>query len=102
MATKKKPTKKATKKRIDTRQSARSNEDQQIVADLLTQVRKQLGVTQTDLAERLGKPQSWIAKGERIERRVDLLEVMAICEALRYDPCELVKRLRKALKKAGH
>jgi transcriptional regulator with XRE-family HTH domain len=91
-------TKKVRTKRTDPRQSARSNEDQRVVAELLMQVRKELGVTQTDLAERLGKPQSWIAKGERVERRVDLLEVMAICEALGYDPCELVKRLRRGLK----
>jgi transcriptional regulator with XRE-family HTH domain len=91
-------TKKPRTKRAHIRQSARSNEDQRIVGELLTQIRTELEVTQTELAARLGKPQSWIAKGERVERRVDLLEVMAICDALRYDPCELVKRLRKALK----
>src|SRR2546430_2049591 len=95
-------TKKLVRKRTDSRRSARSNEGQQIVADLLTEIRTELEITQTELASRLGKPQSWIAKGERVERRVDLLEVMAICDALRFDPCELVKRLRKALKKAGH
>src|SRR5437899_1646169 len=91
-------TKKPRTKRARIRQSARSNEDQRIVGELLTQIRTELEVTQTELAARLGKPQSWIAKGEHVERRVDLLEVMAICDALRYDPCELVKRLRKALK----
>lgn len=92
----------APKKRTTTRQSARSNEGQRIVAELLREIREELEVTQTDLAARLGRPQSWIAKGERVERRVDLLEVMAVCEALRYDPCELIRRLRNALKKAGH
>jgi transcriptional regulator with XRE-family HTH domain len=89
------------KKRSDPRQSARANDDQRIVADLLATVRKETGVTQTDLGDRLGRPQSWIAKGERVERRVDLLEVIAICDALRYDPCEFVRRLRKALRSAA-
>lgn len=92
-------TKRRRPHRVDSRQSARSNEDQRIVADLLTQIRTELDVTQTELAARLGKPQSWIAKGERVERRVDLLEMMTICEALDYDPSEFVKRLRRALKR---
>ncbi|HEY6140448.1 MAG TPA: helix-turn-helix transcriptional regulator [Thermoanaerobaculia bacterium] len=91
------------KSRSDARQSARSKENQRIVADLLRQVREELGISQTELGARLAKPQSWVAKGERVERRVDLLEALAICDAMQYDPCELIKRLRRALKKAdGH
>lgn len=91
-------TKEKRAQRVESRQSARSNEGQRIVADLLAQVRAELNVGQTELAARLGKPQSWVAKGERVERRVDLLEVMAICDALDYDLSEFVRRLRRALK----
>lgn len=40
----------------------------------LRQVRLDAGLTQADLAERLDKPQSFVAKVETQERRLDLIE----------------------------
>jgi DNA-binding transcriptional regulator YiaG len=40
----------------------------------LRQVRLDAGLTQADLAERLNKPQSFVAKVETQERRLDLIE----------------------------
>lgn len=88
------------KKKTPSRQSARSNSDQRIVAALLATVRAECDVTQTELAKRLGKPQSWIGKAEKAARRVDVLELMAICEALRIDPSKFMQRLRRQMKKA--
>ncbi len=48
----------------------------------LREARKRAGLTQVELAGRLGEPQSFISKYERGERRLDLLEVRAICEAI--------------------
>ena len=53
--------------------------------------RKSAGVTQVDLAERLAKPQSFISKIERGERRVDVLEFCAIAQALGAKPDQLLK-----------
>lgn len=52
----------------------------------LTTLRMSLGVTQADLAQRLGKPQSFISKTERFERRIDPEEFRAIAAALGADP----------------
>lgn len=52
----------------------------------LTALRRRLGVTQADLAQRLGKPQSFVSKTERFERRIDPEEFRAIAVALVTDP----------------
>lgn len=40
------------------------------------------GTSQVALAERLGKPQSFVSKAETGERRLDLIEALLICDAL--------------------
>ena len=45
----------------------------------LRQLREQAGLTQRDLAERLSKPQSWVARSETAARRVDLAEWIEWC-----------------------
>lgn len=56
------------------------------------QVRKGSGLTQADLAERLGRPQSFVSKYERGERRLDLIEFCDVCRALRVDPVEFLRQ----------
>lgn len=41
----------------------------------LRSARKDSGLTQTQVAENLGKPQSYVAKCESGERRVDIVEL---------------------------
>ncbi|OCX66861.1 transcriptional regulator [Thioclava sp. SK-1] len=51
----------------------------------LRQVRLDAGLTQADLAQRLDKPQSFVAKVETQERRLDVIEFvrwLAACESL--------------------
>lgn len=57
----------------------------------LTAVRNAAGVTQVELAERLGKPQSFVSKVERGERRLDVIEFCQVAEALGRDPAELLR-----------
>jgi transcriptional regulator with XRE-family HTH domain len=54
----------------------------------LVDLRTRMGVTQTELAALLDKPQSFISKIERAERRMDPEEFRAIVSALGGDPGE--------------
>jgi len=46
----------------------------------IRQVRKSAGLTQIQLSEKLAKPQSYVSKYERGERRLDYLEVRKVCD----------------------
>ncbi|MBR2118125.1 MAG: helix-turn-helix transcriptional regulator [Afipia sp.] len=59
--------------------------------DLLVAVRKGADVRQETLAKKLGKPQSFIAKYENGERRLDVVEFITIARALGADPTKLFK-----------
>lgn len=56
---------------------------------LLIAARKAAGVTQVELSERLGKPQSWVSNVERGHRRVDVIEFCGISRALGSNPLTL-------------
>jgi ribosome-binding protein aMBF1 (putative translation factor) len=57
----------------------------------LVEARKQAGVTQTDLAAQLQRPQSFVAKYEGRERRLDVAEYLMIARALGADPYMLLR-----------
>ena len=46
-------------------------------------------LTQGELAERLGKPQSFVSKYENCERRIDVLEFIEITKSLKIDPIKI-------------
>ena len=64
-----------------------------ILRTLLRDMRLEAGLNQVSLANRLGHPQSYISKYESGERRIDVLELRAICEALEVSLVEFVRRL---------
>ncbi|MHB8778561.1 MAG: helix-turn-helix domain-containing protein [Anaerolineales bacterium] len=47
---------------------------------LLKELRQKRGVTQVELAEKLGVPQSFVSKYESGERQLDVLELRQICQ----------------------
>lgn len=61
--------------------------------ELLIAARKRAGLTQQQLAYRLGKPQSFVAKYERGERRLDVVELVAITRAAGADPHAIIDAL---------
>jgi transcriptional regulator with XRE-family HTH domain len=64
--------------------------------ELLKQVRKEAGLTQVQLAERLGTLQSRITDYERGVRRMDLMELRQVCEAVGIPLVEFVRRFEDA------
>lgn len=68
---------------------------QQAFRSLMTKARKDAGLTQQALAKRLGKPQSFIAKYEGGERRLDVLEFLEVARAIKVDPIRIIKGLMR-------
>ena len=66
--------------------------------NLLLRRRTDGGVTQSELARRLGKPQSFVAKYEGGERRLSVIEFIDIAEALQIHPSHLLDELHEILK----
>lgn len=62
----------------------------------LTKVRKQANVTQQELAKLLKKPQSYVSKYESAERRIDIIELIDICEALNVEYKRIIDRALKS------
>lgn len=63
----------------------------------LTSYRERMGVSQRELARRLGKPASFVNKIELMERRWDLLEVAAYARALDVEIGDFVRDLAAGL-----
>jgi transcriptional regulator with XRE-family HTH domain len=57
-------------------------------------------MTQHALAEKLKKPQSFVSKYERGERRLDIPEFLAIARALDRDSAALLRRIEAAIYKS--
>lgn len=74
---------------------------QTALQELLKSVRNRAGLTQCGLAEKLGRPQSFISKIESGERLLDLIELKEICDALDLRLVEFVARFEEALHEGG-
>ena len=64
---------------------------------LLRSIRHEANLRQSDLAERLGRPQSFVSKYESGERRLDLIELKQVCQALGISLEEFVQRFEEPL-----
>jgi transcriptional regulator with XRE-family HTH domain len=60
---------------------------------LLIKERVATGLTQVELATRLGQYQSFVARLESGQRRVDVVEFMKLAEILGFDASSAIKRL---------
>jgi len=63
--------------------------------ELLKARRKAAGLTQTVVAQRLGKPPSYVAKYEGGDRRLDVLEFMDVAAAIGFDAANFIRALRR-------
>ncbi len=69
----------------------------QIFRTLLVEARCASGLTQVQAAERLGKPQSFISKYERGERRLDFSEFIEIADLFGIDVIDFIEKYRSEL-----
>ena len=70
------------------RKTLRSRGHRKLI-NLLVASREQIGLSQRDLAARLGRPRSFVGRIEAGERRVDVIEFIEIALALGVNPKEL-------------
>jgi len=67
------------------------------LVEVLIRARRKAGLTQTQLAELIGKDQKFISLIERGQRRVDVLEFYVIAKAMNLDPIRLYGELVRKL-----
>jgi transcriptional regulator with XRE-family HTH domain len=63
--------------------------------DLLIERREAVGMTQAQLADKLGEYQSFVARLESGQRRVDVVEFLELAEVLGFDAGKALVALRK-------
>ncbi len=71
--------------------------DYEVFLRLLRRVRAEAGLTQSELAQRLGQTQSFVSKCERGERRLDVVELRWFCDAMGVPLVEFVDRFEREL-----
>ncbi|HEY8950079.1 MAG TPA: helix-turn-helix transcriptional regulator [Rhizomicrobium sp.] len=73
---------------------AANNSDYRRFIGLLTEARRKAGITQVQLAKALKRPQSFVSKYERLERRLDVIEFLQIAKSIGIDPVSLIRKFR--------
>jgi transcriptional regulator with XRE-family HTH domain len=68
----------------------------QALIALLIEKREAKGLTQTDLAAQLGEYQSFVARLESGQRRVDVIEFLELAEILAFDAVQALSDVAKA------
>lgn len=66
-----------------------------ILATYLRDRRQEMGVTQSQIADRLDVPQSWVSTVEAGRRKLEFGELLLIFQALELDPHAEINRLMK-------
>ena len=64
---------------------------------VLVRARERAGLKQSDVAAKLGMPASYLSKIENGTRRLDVIELLQIADAMGIDPAEIVRELRDEL-----
>ncbi|EFE07304.1 helix-turn-helix domain-containing protein [Citrobacter youngae] len=65
----------------------------QMVIKALREARVAGHITQDELGKALGRPQSFIAKVENGERRLDIVEFVHLCRLVGIDPVSIINKL---------
>jgi len=68
----------------------------QFFLEKLVEARKAAGLTQKQVADELGRPQSFVAKYEGGERRLDVVEFLEIAKLISADPHAIIRGIQKS------
>lgn len=67
--------------------------DHQHLVEVLIQARKVSGFTQAEIANKIGRDQTFVSLIERGQRRVDVIEFISLANAMESDPVELFAQI---------
>jgi transcriptional regulator with XRE-family HTH domain len=84
-----------------TQRSIRKQRDRKILLGLLRQLRKENDITQGQLAKAIGVKQAFVSKYETGERRLDFLDLVAICDVIGISVISFVERFESLRKSLG-
>ena len=69
-----------------------------LLGRVLARVREGRGLKQSEVAASLGLPASHLSKIESGTRRIDVIELVRLAEAMRLDPAEIIRELQESLR----
>jgi transcriptional regulator with XRE-family HTH domain len=64
-----------------------------LLVDFIVSKREAAGLTQTQLAEKLGEYQSFVARLESGQRRIDVIEFLDLAAKLGFDPAKAIRQI---------
>ena len=65
----------------------------EVIVDRLIQRRREIGMSQVELAAAYGEDQSFISRMERRQRRIDVYEFVRLCRILQVEPAKILADL---------
>ena len=65
------------------------------LVDLIVSKREAAGLTQAELAEKLGEYQSFVARLESGQRRIDVIEFLELASILGFDPTKAIRSIQQ-------
>jgi transcriptional regulator with XRE-family HTH domain len=69
----------------------------ELLRTLLIEARKSAGLTQVDVADRLGRTQAYVSRYENGSRRLDVIELFEVADAIGFNPVTLLRKLHVEL-----
>ena len=76
---------------------AKLADELKVLGEVLVHFREKAGLKQSDVAARLRLPASYLSKIENGTRRLDVIELIQIAEAMGADPAAIVRELRNRI-----
>ena len=73
---------------------------QLVLQTMLRDARTSAGLTQYDLADKLGRPQSFVSKYEGGDRLLDVIELLSVLRAIGVTPTHFIGRLEEVVYRA--
>ena len=77
---------------------AKLGSELRILGEVLARARERANLKQADVAAKLGLPASYLSKIESGTRRLDVIELIRLAEAMGIDPAEIVREVSQHMK----